>query len=55
MRFVAYTIGDAHNKEIYVSLDYMEASASRVHNEILDVLVNKIVTSITLTGRFKQG
>lgn len=40
---VAYTTGDAQNKEIYFSLDYIEQSASRAHDEILGVLVHEVV------------
>ena len=43
MRGVAHTTGDHHNKEIYLSLDYIKESASRSRDEILGVLVHEVV------------
>jgi len=43
MRGVAYTTGDHHNKEIYLSLDYIKSAADRARDEIMGVLVHEVV------------
>ena len=61
MSGVAYTDGSKHHKEIHFSLQYIERTARRAHDEILGVLTHEAVHCFqydaeeTCPGGFIEG